>query len=124
MQQTKLKTVDEYFASFPENTRDGLEKIRQMIKKEVPESVEILSYQMPAFKLHGRILVYYAAWKEHIGLYSFSSSIIRFKKELANYETSKGTIKFSLDKELPVELIRKIVKFRVKENLEKERKKK
>ena len=112
----KFKTVEEYFASFPKSIRDKLEKIRQIIKQEASEAEEILSYQMPAFKLNKRILAYYAAWKEHVALYAYPSSVIKFKKELTAYETSKATIKFPLDKPLPVSLIRKIIKFRVKEN--------
>jgi uncharacterized protein YdhG (YjbR/CyaY superfamily) len=111
----KFKTVSEYFESLPKDVRVKMENIRRIIKKEAPEAEESLSYQMPAFKLNKRILVYYAAWKEHVALYSFPSSIREFKKELTKYQTSKGTIKFPIDEKLPSALIRKLVKFRVKE---------
>ena len=115
MNKMKIKTVDEYLANFPENVRSKLKKLRQAIKQAAPEAQEIISYNMPAFKLNKRILVYYAAHTNHIGFYSYPSSIIAFKKELSNYETSKATIKFPLNKPLPLTLIKKIIKFRVKD---------
>ena len=115
----KFKTIEEYYASLSIDFRDKLNKIRQLVKKEAPEAEEVLSYQMPAFKLNKKILIYYAIWKEHIALYSFLSSVKEFKKELSHYQTSKGTIKFLLDKPIPLNLIRKIIKYRIKENFEK-----
>jgi uncharacterized protein YdhG (YjbR/CyaY superfamily) len=116
--KSKIKTVDEYLATFPKNIRDILEGLRKAIKKSAPEAEEVISYQMPAFKLKG-ILLYYAAWKEHIGFYPTSSATVTFKKELSAYEVSKGTVRFPIDQPLPIDLITKIVKFRVQENLEK-----
>ena len=113
--KTIFQTVDEYIDSFPKNVRDKLTKLRRCIRQNAPEAVELISYNMPAFKLK-RILVYYAAHKEHIGLYPMSSAITVFRDQLADYKTSKGTIQFPLDKEIPEELVRKIVQFRVKEN--------
>jgi uncharacterized protein YdhG (YjbR/CyaY superfamily) len=113
-----LKTTDEYITSFPLNVQTILNQIRQDIRDVAPEAEEVISYQMPAFKLKG-ILVYFAAWKNHVGFYGASSTLETFKKELTGYEVSKGTIKFSLDKPIPHDLIKKIVKYRAKENLNK-----
>jgi uncharacterized protein YdhG (YjbR/CyaY superfamily) len=110
-------TIDEYINQFPDDIKIRLESIRATIKKAAPKAEETISYQMPAFKLH-RILVYFAAYKNHIGFYPASKAIQVFSKELSTYETSKGTIKFSLDKKVPLGLITKITKFRVKEDLE------
>lgn len=117
----KFKTVDEYHASFPKNIRVILHQLRQIIIQAVPQAKEIISYNMPAFKLN-RNLVYYAAHKEHIGFYPTSSPMSFFKRELANFKTSKGAIQFPIDKPLPVILIKKIVRFRVTEDLEKKKK--
>ena len=115
MNKKKFKTVDAYFNSFPEVVRSKLEIIRSIIQQESPDAIELLSYQMPSFKLQGRILVYYAAWKEHIGLYAFPSSLIRFKKELSGYHTSKATLQFPLEHEIPKNLLKKIIRFRIQE---------
>jgi uncharacterized protein YdhG (YjbR/CyaY superfamily) len=112
------KDIDAYIEVQPESVRGVLEKFRQTIRKAAPAAEEVISYQMPAFKYHG-MLVYFAAWKNHIGFYPVSSGIKEFKKELSAYEVSKGTVKFPLDKPIPFGLISKMVKFRVQENLEK-----
>jgi len=91
---------------------------KPQIKKSAPQAEETISYQMPAFKLNGN-LVYFAAFKDHIGFFPTSSGVAAFKKELSKYATSKGTIRFPLGKPIPFDLVRKIVKFRVKENLDK-----
>lgn len=120
----KFKTVDEYLSTFSGSTKKLLQQLRQTIKQAAPQAEEGISYNMPAFKLNGP-LVYYAGYKEHIGFYPLPSAIEAFKKELAGYEGSKGTIRFPVDKPLPLGLIEKMVKFRVKEALEKaDRKKK
>ena len=116
------RDTDEYISFHPENVRVQLEKLRQTIRKAAPKAEEVISYQMPAYKLQG-MLVYFAAYKNHIGFYPTGSGIFAFKKELSIYECSKGTVRFPLDKPLPLGLIGKIVKFRVKENLEKKKKK-
>ncbi len=114
-----FKTIDEYIATFPKHVQSILQELRQVIKEVAPEAEEGISYQMPAFKLNG-YLVYFAAWKNHIGFYGATNSAIElFKDELSGYEISKGTIKFPLDKPIPFDLVRKIVKYRVKENLSK-----
>ena len=115
---TKFETVDEYLSAFPKNIRDILKELRQTIKQAAPQAEEVISYNIPAFKLNG-MLVYYAAYKEHIGFYPTPSGIEAFKKELSRYEGAKGSVQFPLDKPIPFDLISKIVKFRVKKNLEK-----
>ena len=120
---TKFKTVDEYFSALPPKTRNILKGLRKTIREVAPQAEELISYNMPAFKLHG-ILVYYAAYDRHIGFYPTSSPMKVFKNELADYKTSKGAIQFPIEKTIPATLIKKIVKFRVNENLEKEAKKK
>ena len=114
---TKFKTVDEYLSALPANTKGILKEVRKTIKQAAPQAEELISYNIPAFKLFGG-LIWYAAWKEHISLYPRSSRMEAFIKELSEYEGSKGTIKFPIDKPIPFDLISKIAKFRVKENLE------
>ncbi|MCK9212783.1 MAG: DUF1801 domain-containing protein [Ignavibacteriaceae bacterium] len=114
----KFKTVDEYFSTFPKNVKNILTELRKTIKQAAPQAEELISYNMPAFKLNG-ILVYYAAYNKHIGFYPTSSGIETFKNELSDYKWAKGSIQFPLDKPLPTELITNIVKFRVMRNSEK-----
>lgn len=109
------KDVDEYVAAQPKNVQAVLNKFRTTIKSAAPRAEEVISYQMPAYKHHG-MLVYFAAWPNHIGFYPTPGGITAFEKELSAYEKSKGTIKFPLDKPIPFNLISKIVKYRVKEN--------
>jgi uncharacterized protein YdhG (YjbR/CyaY superfamily) len=112
------KTIDEYIARFPVDVQANLKKIRATIRKAAPAAQEKISYQIPAFTLHG-ILIYFAAHKHHIGLYPAPRGVEPFKKELSAYEGGKGTIQLPLDKPLPLALIGRIVKFRAKANLEK-----
>ena len=114
----KFNTVEEYIAAFPKEIQELLESMRSIIKAAAPMAEEMISYNMPAFQLD-KMLVYYAAWHSHIGFYPTASGIEEFKEDLSKYENSKGAIKFPIDKPLPASLITKIVKFRVKENLEK-----
>ncbi len=116
----KANTMDAYLEQFPESTKILLEKIRLTIQKAAPKAEEKISYGMPAFSYKGN-LVYFAGYKNHIGLYALPSGTKAFAAELTKYKTSKGTIQFQLDKPIPYALITKIVKFRVKENEEKER---
>ena len=116
--RTAPKDIDEYIASFPIDVQERLEKIRKTIRKAVPDAEETISYQIPTFTLKGKYLVYFAAFKKHIGLYPAPRGIEKFKKELSVYEGGKGTVRFPLDKPIPFGLIERIVKFRVKENLE------
>ncbi len=112
------KTVDEYLYDFPEAVQYLLEELRETIKQAAPEAVETISYQMPAYLQHGK-LVYFAAYKNHIGFYPTPSGVAAFKDELAAFNCAKGTVQFPIDKPLPHDLIARIVTFRVKENLEK-----
>jgi len=112
------KNTDEYIKQFPADVRVLLEKLRAAIKATAPKAEEVISYQMPAFKLNG-MLVYFAGYKNHIGFYPTGSPIKVFEKELAPYKWSKGAIQFPLDKPLPLTLVKKMVQFRIKENLEK-----
>jgi len=111
----KFTTVDEYFAAFPAEAKSLLKQMRKIIREAAPQAEELISYNMPAFK-QGGALVYYAAYKNHIGFYPTASGIRNFTKELAGLETSKGAIRFPIDQPLPVALVKKIVKFRVTEN--------
>jgi uncharacterized protein YdhG (YjbR/CyaY superfamily) len=111
-------SIDEYIATFPAEIQIKLEAVRTTIKAAAPEAVEKISYQMPTFFLHGN-LVHFAAFKNHIGLYPAPSGIEAFKHELSQYEGSKGAVRFPLDKPLPLDLISKITKYRVEENLKK-----
>jgi len=110
--------VDQYIGSFPEATRLKLEQLRNLIRSIAPEATEQISYQMPAYALHGP-MVYFAGYKNHIGFYPCASGIEVFKDEFTAYKWSKGAVQFPLDKPLPVTLIKKIVTYRKKENLQK-----
>jgi uncharacterized protein YdhG (YjbR/CyaY superfamily) len=109
-------SIDEYIATFPEETQKILEELRATIKVAAPDAGEKISYQMPTFDLKGN-LVHFAAFKNHVGFYPTPSGIQAFKQELSIYEGAKGSVKFPIDKPMPLELISKIVKFRVAENL-------
>jgi uncharacterized protein YdhG (YjbR/CyaY superfamily) len=114
--KTGFATVDEYIASFPEETQAKLRELRAVIRAAAPEAEEKISYQMPTFYLKGN-LVYYAGWKKHIGFYAIPSANEAFVNELAAYAVSKGAVQFPLDQPLPVDLITRMVRFRVAENL-------
>lgn len=112
------KTIDEYIAGFPPDVRRSLQRLRTAIRTAAPRAEEAISYQMPTFKLHGN-LVHFAAYQNHIGFYPAPRAIEAFQKELSAYEGSKGTVKFPIDKPVPLALITRMVKFRVKQNLAK-----
>lgn len=114
-------TIDEYIETLSEGLQEILKELREVIKAAAPEAQEKISYQMPTFYLKGN-LVHFAAHKNHIGFYPTPSGIIAFEKELSIYEGAKGSIKFPIEQPLPLELISKIVKYRVKENLERSKK--
>jgi len=114
----QLTTIDAYIAQFPEDVQQILGKIRTVIKESAPGAVEKISYQMPGFYLNGN-LVWFGVHTHHIGFYPTPSGLDAFKKELSAYKSSKGAVQFPLDKPMPYELISKIVKFRVGENLKK-----
>jgi uncharacterized protein YdhG (YjbR/CyaY superfamily) len=119
--KSSFKTIDEYIATFPRNVQDILQEFRKAIGEAAPEAEETISYGMPAFRLNGQILVYFAAWKKHIGFYPIPSGMEAFKKELSPYRQAKGSVQFPLDKPLPLDLIKRIVKYRSKENQSKRR---
>ncbi len=114
----EISTIDAYIAGFPPDVQTKLKELRAVIKTAAPEAGEKISYQMPTFTLKGN-LVHFAAYKNHIGFYPTPSGIEKFKKELSIYESSKGTVRFPLDKPIPYDLISRIVVFRVQENLKK-----
>ncbi len=120
MKKTHHTYIDDYIKMFPQDIQTILEMLRQTIREAAPEAEETISYQMPTFRLNGN-LVHFAAYKKHIGFYPTPSGIEAFKEELSVYEGAKGSVKFPIEKELPLELISQIVKFRVKENLEKKK---
>ena len=110
-------SIDEYIASFPEETQKILEELRSTIRAAVPDAKEKISYQIPTFELNGRNLIHFAAWKKHIGIYPIPAGSEVFEKELSPYTNGKGTLKFPLDKPLPLKLIREIIQFRATDNL-------
>ena len=124
MENTKASftSIDEYIATFPKDVQEILQELRVNIQACAPEAVEKISYQMPTFDLKGN-LVHFAAFKNHIGLYPTPSGTEAFKQEISIYQGAKGSIQFPIDEPLPMELIRRIVAFRVAENLEKAAKK-
>lgn len=113
----KIKTIAAYIESFKGVVRERLELIYNSVQSQAPAAEQTISYGMPAFKLAGRPLVYFAGYEHHIGLYALPSGHLHFSKELARFKQGKGSVQFPHDQTLPVELIKKIVKFRVQENL-------
>ena len=118
----QFKTIDEYINTFPEDVRHILNELRQTIKDAAPQAEEVINYQMPTFTLNGN-LVHFAAFQNHIGFYPTPTGIEAFKEELSNYKGAKGSVQFPIHEPLPLPLIRKIVAYRVKENLERKPKK-
>jgi len=120
---TLNNTIDEYISGFPDDIQTLLQQIRVTIREAAPEAEEAIKYAMPTFVLNGN-LVHFAAFKHHIGFYPVPSGIEEFKKELSVYKGAKGSVQFPLDQPMPLELITKIVKFRVSENMKKAKTKK
>ena len=119
MKNITVTSVDEYMDNIPEKEKGVLEKLRKTIRSVAPKAEEYLSYGMPTFKYHGP-LVSYAAFKEHCSLFPWNATLIKkFDEKLKNYKTSKGTIQFTVEKPLPVTLVKELIKERVKENEEK-----
>lgn len=116
MNRPQADTIDNYIAGFPDDVQKLLKQMKEIISKAAPKAEEAIRYAMPTFTLHGN-LVHFAGYKNHIGFYPAPSGIESFKEELSKYKNSKGAVQFPLDKPLPVALITKIVKFRVKESL-------
>lgn len=116
MQKNNLNSVDTYISTFPKNIQILLQSIRKTIQKSAPDAEETIKYGIPTYVLHGN-LVHFGGYKNHIGFYPAPSGISTFKDKLSAYKTAKGSVQFPIDKPLPVELITKIIKYRVKENL-------
>lgn len=122
MNKKTPKSIDDYVDRFPKEVQQLLQKVRLTIRKAAPKARETISYGIPTFSLDGN-LVHFAAYKSHIGLYPGASGITAFKKELSAYRGAKGSVQFPLDEPLPLALVSRIVKFRVKQNSSKEKKK-
>ncbi|MCF8380612.1 MAG: DUF1801 domain-containing protein [Bacteroidales bacterium] len=114
-----MNEVEQYITNFPSEVQVILKKIRALIKKTAPDAVENIAYGMPAYKINAKPLVYFAAFKNHIGLYALPSGNVRFTEELSKYKHGKGSIQFPLDKPVPYDLIEQIVLYRLSENLSK-----
>ena len=111
----KAANIDEYISGFPKDVQDILQEVRATIQKAAPGAVEAIKYAIPTFMLNGRNLVHFAAFKSHIGFYPTPTGGEAFKKDLSKYKTGKGSVQFPLDEPMPLSLITKITKFRVKE---------
>jgi uncharacterized protein YdhG (YjbR/CyaY superfamily) len=118
MEKKSYTSIDEYMKDLPLEVREKLEQVRATVREAAPEAKEKISYNMPAFTLNGN-LVYFAAFKSHIGFYPIPSGIEAFKEELAKYQQGKGSVQFPLDQPMPLDLIRRIVLFRAEENRKK-----
>jgi uncharacterized protein YdhG (YjbR/CyaY superfamily) len=116
MAKTDFKSVDEYISSQAEASRPVLEQVRCAIRKALPDADEVISYQIPAYKVKGGAAIYFGGWKTHFSLYPISERVVAaFRQELAGHEISKGTVRFPLSKPVPEELIGRIAQFRARE---------
>lgn len=115
MKAAKPANIDAYITAFPENVQKVLEQICAVIKKAAPGAEEVISYGMPAFKYKGSVIIYFAGYEKHIGLYATPAGHAAFKKELSGYKQGKGSVQFPIDKPVPLNLISRIVKFKVKQ---------
>lgn len=116
MKTIKTNSVDEYINGFPSSTQKLLKQVRKVIKASAPKSEELIAYGMPAYKLFGKPLVYFAGYEHHIGFYATPTGHKKFEKQLSKYKQGKGSVQFPIDEPMPLKLISDIVKFRVKEN--------
>ncbi len=116
---TKIANIDDYIAGFPVPVQKHLQNIRETIKRAAPEAEESISYAMPAFKFKGKPLVYFAGYKNHIGFYATPNGHQAFEKDLSIYKQGKGSVQFPLDKPMPLDLIVRVTKYRIAQNLEK-----
>lgn len=114
MSNKKFASIDEYIATFPTDTQKILRQVRATIKAAVPDAEETISYNIPTFTLGGKYLIYFAGWKNHLSIYPIPSGTEAFAREVSKYADGKGTIKFPLDKPLPLKLIRQVVRYRMK----------
>ncbi len=116
MAKTSFQSVDDYIAAQPERAQEALRRVRSAIRKAVPKAEEVISYQIPAYKLPGGIVLYFAGWKQHYSLYPAKAGVVAaLKKQLAPYEVRKGTIRFPLSQPVPVKLIERIARLRAQE---------
>jgi uncharacterized protein YdhG (YjbR/CyaY superfamily) len=118
---TKPTTVEEYIKAFPKSTQFLLKQVRAVIKENAPEAEELIGYGMPGYKLNKKPLVYFAGYEKHIGFYATPNGHEKFAKELSKYKQGKGSVQFPIEEPMPLALIKKIVVFRVKENLKKQK---
>jgi uncharacterized protein YdhG (YjbR/CyaY superfamily) len=124
MAKPAFKTVDEYIAAQPKATQVVLKHVRRTIRRALPKAEEIISYKIPAYKIHSEIVLYFAGWKRHYSLYPAGERLVAaFKDQLSSYDVSKGTIRFPLSEPVPVKLIEGIAKFRAKEVVRREKSK-
>ena len=123
MEKITYQSIDEYISQFSLEVQEILQTLRRVIQESAPDAKEKISYQMPTFDLHGN-LVHFAAFTKHIGFYPTPSGIAAFQQELSSYKSAKGSVQFPIDKPLPYDLIRRIVEFRVAQNIEKAESKK
>jgi uncharacterized protein YdhG (YjbR/CyaY superfamily) len=122
MPKSGLKTVDDYIASQPEAAQPALTQVRNAIRKALPSAEEVISYNIPTYKLDGAMVIYFAGWKQHYSLYPAGARLLAaFKDDLAAHEINKSTIRFALSAPVPVQLIQRIVKFRVTETADREK---
>lgn len=112
----RFTSIDEYIQTFPTKIQAILTKVRKTIHSTIPTATETISYQIPTFKLNGRYLIYFAGWKDHISVYPIPNGPPEFEEEISQFKAGKGTLRFALDKPIPYELIKKIVKLRIEEN--------
>lgn len=116
-EKPRFASIDEYIETFPMDVQKVLEELRRTIKAAAPEAQETISYNMPTFTLNGTYLIYFAGWKKHVSIYPIPAGTEAFNKEISKYADGKGTLKFPLDKPLPLKLINRIVKYRIVDNL-------
>jgi uncharacterized protein YdhG (YjbR/CyaY superfamily) len=117
----QFRTMDEYIKTFPVDVQRILEKIRQTIREAAPGAVETISYQMPTFNIDGEYLIYFAAWKTHIGFYPIPSGDEAFQKRILPYRGKKSSLRFPIKEPIPYDLVKQIVRFRMKENRQKKK---
>jgi uncharacterized protein YdhG (YjbR/CyaY superfamily) len=117
MKNAKPKDINEYISGFPKDIQKILKEVRATIKKAAPKAEEMISYAIPTYKLNNRPLIYFAGHTKHLGIYPAPVSSEEFKKEFSKYKTSRGTVQFPYDEPIPMKLITKIVKFKIKENI-------
>lgn len=122
MAKTNFQSIDEYIAACPPDSQDYLRQVRRLIRSLAPEAKEKISYQIAAFELNGKRIIHFAGWKKHISLYPVPAGDEAFERQIEPYVDGKGTLKFPLDKPLPLRLVERIIKLHLKANLEKTKK--